>query len=324
MGVHDLGYRDWGAAPRSERLQWWVIAQTGARLAWRSRWLRRMMFFAWLPAFYLGAGFFAYERSLESSVPDFWYQEFMEEFPESQQVLSALAQDAEGARHLVWSWLLLTLLRYTQAFLMLLLIGLVGPPLIARDVRSRAFLLYFSRPLSAWEYVLGKATVLWMYIAAISTLPALTLYVIGVLLSPDLGVVADTWDLPLRILGASALLMLPTSALMLMFSSLTTESRYAGFAWFATWVLGWVTYIVLTVIEQDFENFEFDESRGGLADASRWSFVSLYHMLGHIQGWVFGVEGSLRSVWPSLVVVIAITIVSTVVLLRRVIAQVRI
>jgi ABC-type transport system involved in multi-copper enzyme maturation permease subunit len=208
---------------------------------------------------------------------------------------------------------------------MLLLIGLIGPPLISRDVRSRAFLLYFSRPLSAWEYVLGKASVVWFYIGAISTAPALTLYGLGVLLSPNLGVVADTWDLPFRILGASVLLMVPTTALILMFSSLTTESRYAGFAWFATWVLGWVTYVALTVIEfqADFENFEFDDPSSSFAEASRWSFVSLHHMLGQIQGWIFGLEGSLGSVLPLIVLVTVITVVATTVLIRRVAGQVR-
>jgi len=325
MGVHDLGYRDWETAPRNEWLQWWIIAQTGIRLAWRSRWLRRMLFFAWLPTLYLAVGFFAYEQSLETTGSGAWFQEVLEELPDGRRLLQEMAEDPAAARHLAWAWLLLSLFRYSQAVLMLLLIGLIGPQLISRDVRSRAFLLYFSRPLSAWEYVLGKASVVWFYIAAISTAPALALYGLGVLLSPNLGVVADTWDLPFRILAASVLLMVPTTALILMFSSLTTESRYAGFAWFATWVLGWVTYVVLSVIEfqADFENFEFDDPSNSFAETSRWSFVSLYHMLGQIQGWVFGLEGSLGSVLPLIVVVAVITGVATTVLLRRVAGQVR-
>ena len=62
MPLHDLGYRAWQGRPEPERRRWWVIAQTGSRLAWRSRWLRRLMLVAWLPMVYMGIGFFAYEQ----------------------------------------------------------------------------------------------------------------------------------------------------------------------------------------------------------------------------------------------------------------------
>jgi hypothetical protein len=285
-----------------------------------------MLFFAWLPVVYLGAGFFAYEQSLNSPEAGLLSNEFLEELPNARSVLGEVAGNVPGSRHLVWSWLLLTLVRYSQAFLMFLLIGMIGPPLISRDVRSRAFLLYFSRPLDVWEYVLGKAAVVWLYIAAITTLPALLLYILAVLLSPSFGVVLDTWDLPLRILAASALMMVPTTALILMFSSLTTESRYAGFAWFAVWVLGWVTYGVLTI--SDFENQDFDDRAldelTGLYQSNRWSIVSLYHMLGEMQGWVFGLGGSFSDVIGPLIVLTTITVIGVAVVLRRVRGQVRV
>ena len=134
---------------------------------------------------------------------------------------SASQEELDQARHHVWAWLLQTLFRYPQGVLMVLVVGLVAPPLIAQDVRSRAFLLYFSRPLTRGEYILGKAAVVWCYLLLITTLPALTLYVMAVLFSPDLSVVEHTWDLPLRILAASAVLMIPTTAVALFFSSLT-------------------------------------------------------------------------------------------------------
>jgi hypothetical protein len=199
---------------------------------------------------------------------------------------------------------------------------MIGPPLIARDVRTRAFLLYFSRPLDPWEYVLGKAAVVWFYITAITTLPALLLYVLAVMLSPSLGVVVDTWDLPLRIVAASALVMVPTTALVLMFSSLTTDSRYAGFAWFAVWVLGWVTYVVLTVSDANFNERGFDRLME--QPTNRWSVVSLYHALGEVQGWVFGMGGSLRDVIGPLVVLTVVTVIGVMVVLRRVAGQVRV
>ena len=171
---------------------------------------------------------------------------FLMQFPESRALLAdAATPEPAQERHQVWSWLLATFFRYPQAVLLVLVVGLIAPPLVAQDVRSRAFLLYFSRPLSRLEYIAGKAATVSGYVLMITTLPALFLYVLGLLLSPGLNVVLHTWDLPLRILASSVVLLLPTVSLALAFSSLTSESRYAGFAWFAVWVLGWVAYMLL-------------------------------------------------------------------------------
>ena len=65
----------------------------------------------------------------------------------------------------MWSWLLYTFLRYPQGGIMVLMVGIIAPPLISQDVRSRAFLLYFSRPLARWQYALGKLATVWFYLA---------------------------------------------------------------------------------------------------------------------------------------------------------------
>ena len=61
-----------------------------------------------------------------------------------------------------------------------------------------------------------------------STIPALAVYFIGVLFSPNLGVLLNTWDIPLRILLASGVLAIPTTALALCLSSIVHESRYTS------------------------------------------------------------------------------------------------
>ena len=61
MPIHDLGYRSWGVEPQSAGLRWRVIAKTGINNAWKSRWLRRMIFFAWLPASLVGILIFFFE-----------------------------------------------------------------------------------------------------------------------------------------------------------------------------------------------------------------------------------------------------------------------
>jgi ABC-2 type transport system permease protein len=320
MPIHDLGYRGWHERLASPWTRWVVIAQAGVRRAWQSTWLKRMMFFAWLPAIWFGAGFFLWEHSL--MVPEM--RDGLEIFiPEQAAPLKGLtaqldvADDEVTARHSVWSWLLYTFLRYPQGGIMALMVGIIAPPLISQDVRSRAFLLYFSHPIERWQYALGKLATVWFYLLMISAVPALVLYVLGVLLSPSAKVVLDTWDLPLRIIAASGVLMIPTASLALCMSSLTQESRYAGFGWFAVWILGWFTYAVMT-------NIEFERLREYQpAVQEKWSPVSLYHALGQVQGWVFGFAKFDQIKIPAITLAI-VTVVSTMILFRRISAPMRV
>jgi len=196
--------------------------------------------------------------------------------PEREVIVELLTQ-----RHLAWSHVLLWYFRYPQALWLVAIVGLVAPRLISYDLRSRGYLLYLSRPLSPAGYVFGKACVLFFLLAMITTVPALCIYSAGLLLSNDMSSFLQTWDLPFRILLSTAVLVLPTTAVALAFSSMTQESRFAAFAWFAIWIVGWVTYLVLTgsamLKESDVEALQ-----------QRWLLVSPYHVLGHLQREIFG------------------------------------
>jgi hypothetical protein len=234
---------------------------------------------------------------------------------------AAIRDDPSLVRHEIWSSLIFTHFRYPQLIVMVILVGLIAPRLICYDLRSKAYLQYFSRPLSPIEYILGKSAVIWFFLVMIATVPALMLYVIGVMLSTELSVIAETWDLPLRILAATGVLVIPTTALAMCYSSFTTESRYSTFAWFATWVMGFVAYQILTYAPMNagpgppgsWEPFE--------VDVDRWRLLSPYHTLGNVQSWVFDLEATDASIWPSIVVLLAITIAGTWIVRRRIIAR---
>ena len=327
-GIHQLGYRGWSGARAPGWTRWTVISAVGVRRAWQSLWLKRMLFFAWLPAIWFGVGFFAWEQAAQ--------------FPEWQQFLSPALRglpptpvfdeikatfqtgNFASSRHTVWAWLLQSFFRYPQAVLMVLIVGLIAPPLISQDIRSRAFLLYFSRPLTRGEYLLGKLGTLWVYLGMISMVPALSLYLLGVLLSPNLSVIFATWDLPFRIMVASLVLILPTSVLALCLSSLTQESRYAGFSWFAIWILGWFTYGAVTSVEafnagqtslRRNQTIEFHESV--------WTHLSPYHTLGRVQSWVFGFA-KFSDVLGSVLILLIVTSVALAILFHRISAPMRV
>ena len=53
---------------------------------------------------------------------------------------------------------------------------LIGPPLVARDLRNNALPLYLCRPFSRTEYVLGKMSVLLILLSAMTWIPQLLLF----------------------------------------------------------------------------------------------------------------------------------------------------
>ena len=278
MPLHDVGYRPWQGDRRGAGSAIGVIASTGIRLAWTSHWLRRMVLLAWSPAIVFAMSFFAFEQAIDEG-----RLASMREAAQAGRNLDGVGMlgtvladtlgrprpkagdtggvgpdgspvvdrkiDIADTRHVVWSRLLLAFMRVPQAVLLAVVIGLIAPSLISRDLRAKAWLVYFTRPVSRIEYVLGKAAILGALVAAITVLPALSLWLMGVLVSPSVWVAVDTWDLPLKAVAASAALAVPTVLLALAYSSVTAESRIASFAWFATWAACWIAHSTLTTAD---------------------------------------------------------------------------
>lgn len=362
MPLHDVGYRGWQGRARSGGAAG-VIASTGIRLAWKSRWLRRVLLFAWSPALVFAGGFFAFEQAVEEGA--IGVGRHVSRRLDGLGMMGSLLTESLGgslddpdqARRTVWSRLLLAFMRAPQAVLLALVVGLVAPRLIAGDLRAKAWLVHFTRPVTRGDYVLGKVGVLAAIVSLVTLLPAVVLWLIGVLVSPSVWVAVATWDLPLRILGAAVAVTLPTVLLALAYSSLTAETRIAAFAWFATWVACWITHGALTGAdlaaaarpagpavdvavggEDPFDDGPAVVVRGprgrrspgwlmraaGLDGAvDRWAWLSPFHAQGVVQAWIFGIEKRFAHVLPSLVSLATVAGVSLVVLFLRVDAPAR-
>ena len=66
MPINDLGYRNWDAKPTLRPAIWTVITKDGIRLAWRHKWLRRLIIVSWIPAFILGIFIFLFEQAVQN------------------------------------------------------------------------------------------------------------------------------------------------------------------------------------------------------------------------------------------------------------------
>lgn len=322
-----------------------------------------MLIVAWLPVLYWGIAFFFVGQSLEQPVSKKLPEQFVEleeliedatgeqlraqsdksmlqldreraatqiermfrQVPRVQMLADSIreSEDDVEARNRIWSWLLMCFFRYSQAILILMIVGFVAPPLISQDLRSRAYLLYFSRPIGKLEYIFGKLAVPSAYIMFVSSFPALILYVFAIMMSPSADVFWTTWDIPLRIIVSTVVLILPTASLALMLSSLTEESRYASFSWFATWVLGhgaWLAISIGEAIRQ--QTSPADVSVAESPMVKNWSPLSIYNNLGDVQAWIFGFR-EFSEIWPAFAVLTGITVFAFLVLYRRVAAPLR-
>ena len=375
MPLHDVGYRGWTGRRRGAGHAIGVIMTTGIRLAWTSRWLRRALLFAWSPALFFAASFFAFEQAIDEGrlssmregarmgrnldgvgmlgtvLAETLGRQSGADAPKSEE------EEISQTRRLVWSRLLLAFVRAPQAVLLAVVVGLVAPALISRDLRAKAWLVYFTRPVSRLEYILGKGLVLAVIIAGITMLPGLALWLMGVLVSPSVWAAVATWDLPLKVIASSIVLMVPTALLALAYSSLTAESRIASFAWFATWAACWIAHSSLTTadmmaaandpaVQMDREPTgslwgDVDAALGGddrppprkvrwFAKAAGldptidpWAWISPYHSLGVMQGWIFGIERRPQAILPPLIARVTISVGSVVILWRRVDAPAR-
>jgi ABC-2 type transport system permease protein len=322
--IHNLGYRAWQGELQSSSTRWLVVAEIGIRRAWQGAWLRRMMFFAWVPGVVMGFMIFIYEQSAKQGgevqdimsagamalvtyeSPDVIFRRIQQE-----RILTGSRPSMGEERHIFWSSLLLIMFRRSQPFLLIPIVAVIAPPMISQDFRSRAFLLYFSRPLTKVQYIAGKAATISLYLLCVTMFPALLLYLVGVLLSPDISVLYATWDLPLRAILASLTIVIPCTALSLMLSSLTTESRYASFAWFAIWIFGHLTYVVIRSVASP-------------GDSSMVQSLSLYETFNDLSSWILDPKLGVTQVETRFILLAVLTAVCTAVLYRRVSAPMQV
>lgn len=291
MPISERGYRHWEGQRVHPWLRWLAIARSDIGLAYRSnKMLRRFLILAWMPLLYFGPLFFAvgWLADPNNDLTEGGFAAEMVTWIIPPGVVQELRAHPETLLPAIWAPAFFVFFSAAQ-LLTLVVLALVAPPLISRDVRSKAFLLYFSKPISSWEYLLGKLSVALFFIFTITLFPALLLYAISIAFSPDLGTLVATAPILLRIAVAALVVGVPASMVALMLSSLTRDHRIAAFAWIALWIVGWVAHRVITFSgQQDFE-------------APEWTFVlSLREVALNATSAVFDLSGYLRQLFEHL------------------------
>lgn len=228
MPIFDQGYQHWKGTLSGRAWRWMAIARQGLRGQLKGWVVRILLLTAWLPALVLVVALALWGLMEQGS----------------EQVLALLrpilppgvASDPHTYRQAVWT-IGYSMFFRVEIFFIMLLVVLVGPNLISRDLRFNALPLYLSRPLTRLDYFLGKLGVIAALVAAVAIVPAVVAYVLGICFSLELSVIRDTW----RLLPASFLyglvIVVSAGTLMLALSSLSRRSLYVGIAWVGLWII---------------------------------------------------------------------------------------
>jgi ABC-2 type transport system permease protein len=208
MPIHESTYSSWEGRTLERPRTWLIIARTGIRLVWK-RIVALILFAATIP-FLIRAG----QIYVSSKLPE---AESITEIARMIEVDETLFMNFMG----------------TQMIVLLVLLAVCGAGLVANDRKFKALTLYFSRPVSFWDYVMGKFIVVFFYGSLITILPALLLFGLQLLVTVEPGFFGNYYWVPFSILAQGVIVLTALSAILLALSSLAKGTRSALVAFFS-------------------------------------------------------------------------------------------
>lgn len=115
-----------------------------------------------------------------------------------------------------------------QAPLVFMTAMFAGSGSICNDFRNNLMEIYFSKPLSHWDYILGKTMTLVLIGFTLTALPGIGLVILHNLLAPGLITFHATWWTPFSIAAFSSIVVLPCALGVLAFSAMFRSQRFAS------------------------------------------------------------------------------------------------
>jgi ABC-2 type transport system permease protein len=231
MSIVEQGYQHWQGELSGHTWRWLTITRQGVRAQLRNRGTRIVVLLAFVPA--LGLAALAMLWGLFENKAPF----LMPLVNLVQGLPDEFKNGPRQFRGTMWTLAVYGFFQI-QLFFSMLLVLFVGPSLISQDLRFNAVPLYFSRPLRRLDYFVGKLGVIGTYLSAVSIVPLLVAYLLGLCFSLDVTVIRDTARLLLVSVLYGVVVVVSAGTLMLALSSLSRNSRYVGAMWLAVWIVG--------------------------------------------------------------------------------------
>jgi ABC-2 type transport system permease protein len=186
MALHDIHYQHWDGRHQGIWRRRAVIAEAGLRACLQNKWARYLLGGCWLVALVYVAILFAIGQLLVAdSIVVNWAAELGPEIHGFARGLTAwLEQHPEISVRVTQDYLFywfVTLLAPAG----LIAVALTIPHLITRDLGSHAIIVYASKAITRFDYVLGKAGSVLGMLALTWLGPVLAAWTVGNLLAPN-------------------------------------------------------------------------------------------------------------------------------------------
>ena len=190
-----------------------------------------------------------------------------------------------------------------QDFFVFIITVYVGAGLIANDRRANALQIYLSKPLMRSEYIAGKLAVLFGFLLLVTFVPAMLLLMLKVIFDGNFTFLKSNLFLVPAITTASLLQVSLAAFTMLALSSLSKSARYVG-----------ILYVGITFFTAAIYGALY-----AITGTSRVSWISIGANVSQVVDVIFRLKPRYATPWEvSLLVVIALVVISISVLERRV------
>ena len=265
MPIHTQDYRHWdGTFIRRNYRRWWVIAKAELKLLAQRKIVRLIV--AIPPIIYvLTYGILIYIHNI---------------LPE--HVTTFIEIDSGFFQKFLFS-----ITPFPTAFLIALVVIFGGSGLISNDLKHNALSLYLSKPISWIDYLIGKFIVIGILLVCMTLVPGLLLFLEQALLT-DTPFLKENFWVPFSIILYSAIIIVTTSLLMLLFSSLTKNPRYAIIGFCSVWFGLPVVHAILSEI----------------LFSSKVALVSIWANLDRLGMALFGMESGYNIHWFWTIVIL--------------------
>jgi len=212
LPIFKESYHSWEGYLKDRPRTWLVIAKTGIKLAW-TKGIVIILLLSSIPFIVGVVKLYLFSKAQDTGI-----------MPE---VVKGIVHDVSFFSDFLKQ----------QMFYMILISIFTGAGLIAKDKNHKSFGFYFSKPVSFWDYIIGKFLVVGSYAFLVTGLPALILFIIRVLLSKDSTFISNYYYIIFSILGASILSILIMSCIVLAFSAVSKSVRSSAIYFFTFLIL---------------------------------------------------------------------------------------
>ncbi|MBZ0256050.1 ABC transporter permease subunit, partial [bacterium] len=188
---------------------------------------------------------------------------------------------------------------------------LAGSGAISSDKRSKALMLYLSKPITPLDYLFGKAAFVMFFLYCVSLLPALMLMFLHAFFNEDWVYLLTHIPLAMKIFAYANLIAIPLTIISLSLSSLFKSKEAAG-AFFAA--IYWLPDVLVAAIRRLLGRWLW-----GSSDPEFWSLLSLSNIWKQIGTTLFTDEPAFQLHWSfHLIALIVVCVFFSVVLYRQI------